>query len=346
MPLVRAAESHALTSSAPLLYLGSCKTYETAGTTAQLVVDGANAGLSKCAVLCTHAVGVRTSEASSLVAAIRTALGARWSVAMDQNLFRWTRKQPPERWPSCVGGAKQVPAPKCCRGLFYQDRKAFASTIRPISAHPGSKIDFQRFLSPSTSRHTLAIFCRRQFSGRVGLVSSTRLVLAHSRICTSSRARSPTARRLVAMWTAALVLLALAVICFFTLVARQRRRLRVPEAVAVCLQRRRRAVVAARRALAAERAARRREWLDANAMLIQRAWHRSLRYRTVRAHRVSNELHRRSIVDPALARAEAKWASAVASGWDEDLSPATGAALLAKRPVASEAEPDWLQRAD
>ena len=130
MPLVRAAESHALTSSAPLLYLGSCKTYETAGTTAQLVVDGANAGLSKCAVLCSHAVGVRTSEASSLVAAIRTALGARWSVAMDQNLFRWTRKQPPERWPSCVGGAKQVPAPKCCRGLFYQDRKAFASTIK------------------------------------------------------------------------------------------------------------------------------------------------------------------------------------------------------------------------
>ena len=130
MPLVRAAEAHALTSSAPLLYLGSCKTYETAGTTAQLVVDGANAGLSKCAVLCTHAVGVRTSEAASLVAAIRTALGARWSVAMDQNLFRWTRKQPPERWPSCVGGAKQVPAPKCCRGLFYQDRKAFASTIK------------------------------------------------------------------------------------------------------------------------------------------------------------------------------------------------------------------------
>ena len=130
MPLVRAAESHALTSSAPLLYLGSCKTYDTAGATAQLVVDGANAGLSKCAVLCTHAVGVRTSAASSLVAAVRTALGARWSVAMDQNLFRWTRKQPPERWPSCVGGAKQVPAPKCCRGLFYQDRKAFASTIK------------------------------------------------------------------------------------------------------------------------------------------------------------------------------------------------------------------------
>ena len=168
------------------------------------------------------------------------------------------------------------------------------------------------------------------------------------------------------MWTATL-LLALAVICFFTLVARQRRRLRVPEAVAVCLQRRRRAVVAARRVLAAERAARRREWLDANAMLIQCAWHRSLRYRTVRAHRVSNELHRRSIVDPALARAEAKWASAVASGWDEDLSPATGAALLARRlaavrlksetsrdssvsmgpsSVASEPEPDWLQRAD
>ena len=168
------------------------------------------------------------------------------------------------------------------------------------------------------------------------------------------------------MWTAAL-LLALAVIFFFALVARQRRRLRVPEAVAVCLQRRRRAVVAARRALAAERAARRREWLDANAMLIQRAWHRSLRYRTVRAHRVSNELHRRSIVDPALARAEAKWASAVASGWEEDLSPATGAALLARRlaavrlksetsrdssvsmgpsSVASEPEPDWLQRAD
>ena len=49
MPLVRAAESHALTSSAPLLYLGSCKTYDTAGATAQLVVDGANAGLSKCA---------------------------------------------------------------------------------------------------------------------------------------------------------------------------------------------------------------------------------------------------------------------------------------------------------
>ena len=78
------------------------------------------------------------------------------------------------------------------------------------------------------------------------------------------------------MWTGAL-LLALAVICFFTLIARQRRRLRVPEAVAVCLQRRRRAVVTARRALAAERAARRREWLDANAMLIQCAWHRSLR---------------------------------------------------------------------
>ena len=130
MPLVRAAEAHALTSSAPLLYLGSCKTYETAGSTAQLIVDGANAGLAKCAVLCTHAVGVRTSEAASLVAAVRTALGARWSVAMDQNLFRWTRKQPPERWPSCVGGAKQVPAPKCCRGLFYQDRKAFASTIK------------------------------------------------------------------------------------------------------------------------------------------------------------------------------------------------------------------------
>ena len=168
------------------------------------------------------------------------------------------------------------------------------------------------------------------------------------------------------MWPAVL-LLTLAVICFFTLVARQRRRLRVPEAVAVCLQRRRRAVVAARRALAAERAARRREWLDANAMLIQHAWHRSLRYRTVRAHRVSNELHRRSIVDPALARAEAKWASAVANGWDEDLSPATGAALLARRlaavrlksetsrdssvsmgpsSVASEPEPDWLQRAD
>lgn len=168
------------------------------------------------------------------------------------------------------------------------------------------------------------------------------------------------------MWPAVL-LLTLAVICFFTLVARQRRRLRVPEAVAVCLQRRRRAVVAARRALAAERAARRREWLDANAMLIQRAWLRSLRYRTVRAHRVSDELHRRSIVDPALARAEAKWASAVANGWDEDLSPATGAALLARRlaavrlksetsrdssvsmgpsSVASEPEPDWLQRAD
>ena len=168
------------------------------------------------------------------------------------------------------------------------------------------------------------------------------------------------------MWPAVL-LLTLAVICFFTLVARQRRRLRVPEAVAVCLQRRRRAVVAARRALAAERRARRREWLDANAMLIQHAWHRSLRYRTVRAHRVSNELHRRSIVDPALARAEAKWASAVANGWDEDLSPATGAALLARRlaavrlksetsrdssvsmgpsSVASEPEPDWLQRAD
>ena len=162
------------------------------------------------------------------------------------------------------------------------------------------------------------------------------------------------------------LLLTLAVICFSALVARQQRRLRVPEAVAVCLQRRR-AVVAARRALATERAARRREWLDANAMLIQHAWHRSLRYRTVRAHRVSDELHRRSIVDPALARAEAKWASAVASGWEEDLSPATGAALLARRlaavrlksetsrdssvsmgpsSVASEPEPDWLQRAD
>ena len=169
-----------------------------------------------------------------------------------------------------------------------------------------------------------------------------------------------------------MLLLALAVICFFSrlLVARQRRE--APggcrKRIAVCLQRRRRAVVAAApRALAAERAARRREWLDANAMLIQRAWHRSLRYRTVRAHRVSNELHRRSIVDPALARAEAKWASAVASGWDEDLSPATGAALLARRlaavrlksetsrdssvsmgpsSVASEPEPDWLQRAD
>ena len=84
MPLVRAESA---LSSAPLLYLGSCKTYD-AGTTARLVVDGERWALEMRGLV--HARGRRAHVRRPLVAAIRTALGARWSVAMDQNLFRWT----------------------------------------------------------------------------------------------------------------------------------------------------------------------------------------------------------------------------------------------------------------
>ena len=77
MPLVRAAEAHALTSSAPLLYLGSCKTYETAGSTAQLVVDGANAGLQVRGLV--HARGWRAHVRGG-VARGRRQNGARCAV--------------------------------------------------------------------------------------------------------------------------------------------------------------------------------------------------------------------------------------------------------------------------
>ena len=96
-PLLDAAESTAHAGRADLVYLGGCRTYRrqpigraalwrvalSNGTSVEMV------GLSRCAVMCTHAYGVATAAAGGLFARLSRALGPLFAPAMDQNLFRY-----------------------------------------------------------------------------------------------------------------------------------------------------------------------------------------------------------------------------------------------------------------
>ena len=86
--VVHAAEREALASGAELMYLGACRTYRKHGSW-RVHVGRRPLGLSRCAVLCTHAYGVASAAAAGLFERISLALGSRLVPAMDQNLFRY-----------------------------------------------------------------------------------------------------------------------------------------------------------------------------------------------------------------------------------------------------------------
>ena len=175
-PLLDAAESTAHAGRADLVYLGGCRTYRrqpigraavwrvalSNGTSVEMV------GLSRCAVMCTHAYGVATAAAGGLFARLSRALGPLFGPAMDQNLFRYVsglgvdgRGLPGGAavaargaasggvamrgggggggaadaapghgpWPVCIAMGRRVEEPDCCRGLFYQHRSRYTSSI-------------------------------------------------------------------------------------------------------------------------------------------------------------------------------------------------------------------------
>lgn len=142
--VLHAAESEALASGAELMYLGACRTYRKHGSW-RVHVGGRPLGLSRCAVLCTHAYGVASAAAAGLFERISLALGSRLAPAMDQNLFRYASQSPRARWPLCVSMASRVPPPDCCRGVFYQARGTYNSTIRQ---HPRRKRRRRRQSAP------------------------------------------------------------------------------------------------------------------------------------------------------------------------------------------------------
>jgi hypothetical protein len=134
--IVDVAERAAVAGGAEMIYLGACSTYR-GGRNSRPLVGGRPLGLSRCAVLCTHAYGVSTAAAASLYRRIHRALGSLFAPAMDQNLYLFvTTKSPRERWPLCVAMGQRVAEPDCCRGVFYQARRMFNSTIRQ---HPGRR---------------------------------------------------------------------------------------------------------------------------------------------------------------------------------------------------------------
>ena len=86
--VLHAAEREALASGAELMYLGACRTYRKHGSW-RVHIGRRPLGLSRCAVLCTHAYGVASAAAAGLFERISLALGSRLVPAMDQNLFRY-----------------------------------------------------------------------------------------------------------------------------------------------------------------------------------------------------------------------------------------------------------------
>ena len=186
--VLHAAEQEAVASGAEVMYLGACRTYRKYGSW-RVHVGRRPLGLSRCAVLCTHAYGVASAAAAGLYDRISLALGSNLAPAMDQNLFRYAAQSPRSRWPLCVSMESrvqpyvedsrpdnspssfdtprqrqissgrppasasldqlaynwqiysipaafltQVQPPDCCRGVFYQARGTYNSTIRQ---HPG-----------------------------------------------------------------------------------------------------------------------------------------------------------------------------------------------------------------
>ena len=105
--VLRAAEHAALASGAEVMYLGACRTYRKHGSW-RVHVGRRPLGLSRCAVLCTHAYGVASAAAAGLYERISLALGSSLAPAMDQNLFRYAAQSPPSRWPLCVAMTSRV----------------------------------------------------------------------------------------------------------------------------------------------------------------------------------------------------------------------------------------------
>ena len=93
--VLHAAEREALASGAELMYLGACRTYRKHGSW-RVHIGRRPLGLSRCAVLCTHAYGVASAAAAGLFERISLALGSRLVPAMDQNLFRYAAQSPPK----------------------------------------------------------------------------------------------------------------------------------------------------------------------------------------------------------------------------------------------------------
>ena len=93
--VLHAAEREALASGAELMYLGACRTYRKHGSW-RVYIGRRPLGLSRCAVLCTHAYGVASAAAAGLFERISLALGSRLVPAMDQNLFRYAAQSPPK----------------------------------------------------------------------------------------------------------------------------------------------------------------------------------------------------------------------------------------------------------
>mmetsp|Transcript_22214 Transcript_22214/g.45398 ORF Transcript_22214/g.45398 Transcript_22214/m.45398 type:complete len:81 (-) Transcript_22214:71-313(-) len=60
---------------------------------------------------------------------------------MDQNLFHYAEQAAAAARPLCVSMASRVPPPDCCRGVFYQARATFNSTIRQ---HPRTYVRTRR----------------------------------------------------------------------------------------------------------------------------------------------------------------------------------------------------------
>ena len=129
--VLHAAEQEALASGAEIMYLGGGRTYRKHGSW-RVHVGRRPLGLSRCAVLCTHAYAVASAAAAGLYARISLALGSNFAPAMDQNLFRYATQAPRERWPLCVSMERRVQPPDCCRGVFYQARATYNSTIRSV----------------------------------------------------------------------------------------------------------------------------------------------------------------------------------------------------------------------
>ena len=157
--VLHAAEREALASGAELMYLGACRTYRKHGSW-RVHIGRRPLGLSRCAVLCTHAYGVASAAAAGLFERISLALGSRLVPAMDQNLFRYAAQSPPKltrtprasvgyvratrtslpRWVRTGGAGRLAPrAPRTIRTGYAYQAWAFGTYTTAYCGNPVSK---------------------------------------------------------------------------------------------------------------------------------------------------------------------------------------------------------------